>query len=228
MALLNQKKKKVFDSKLPDMFMLSYASLATLLLAFFIVLNTFTEEKKKEFLEGFQKSMKRREITFGIGGILSDGDNEESEAIRKMKYIYPTSKNEPIESSDNKGVEEINREEDHIPAAIVVPFDENDVVISREGMYSLNNLINLIGERPCSLIIEGHTRKNFIPSKAYNNSWKLSLNRAEIVAKYLHDKGGISFKRLITIGYGNNKPLAKDIRGDQYNDRVTITINILK
>lgn len=224
----NQKKKRFFDSKSPDLFMLSYASLATLLLAFFIVLNTFTEEKKKEFIEGFQRSMKRREITFGMGGILSDWqDNGEKETIRKMKYIYPDKKNAPRESSD-KGIDEINREEDHIPAAVMVSFDENDVTISIEGRHSLDNLIDLIGERPCSLIIEGHARKNFIPSEEYNDCWKLSLDRAKIVADYLHEKGDISLKRLITIGYGNNKPLTKDIRSDRHNDRVSITINILK
>ena len=228
MSAGNQKKKKFFDSKAPDMFMLSYASLATLLLAFFIVLNTFTEEKKKEFIEGFQRSMKRREITFGMGGILSGwGNDEEKETIRKMKYIYPDKKNESIESSD-KGVDEIKREEDHIPAAVEVSFDENDATISIEGRYSLDNLIDLIGERPCSLIIEGHSRKNFIPSKEYNNCWKLSLDRAKVVADYLHEKGNISLKRLITIGYGNNKPLTKDVRGDEHNDRVSIIINILK
>lgn len=228
MSTRNQKKKRFFDSKSPDLFMLSYASLATLLLAFFIVLNTFTEEKKKEFIEGFRRSMKEREITFGMGGILSGwGDDEEEEAIRKMKYIYPGKKNEPIESS-NRGVDEINREEDHIPAAIVVSFDDNDTTIPIEGRHSLDNLIDLIGERPCSLIIEGHTRRNFIPSQEYNNCWKLSLDRAKAVADYLHDHGDISFKRLITVGYGNNRPLAKDIRGDSHNDRVSIIINILK
>ncbi len=226
----NQKRKKVFDAKPPDMFMLAYAALATLLLAFFIVLNTFTEEKKKEFIEGFQRSMKKREITFGMGGILSDwGDDEEKEVIRKMKYIYPgkDKKNEPRESSD-KGIDEIKREEVHIPAAVVVSFEENDTTIPLEGRDFLDNLIDLIGERPCSLIIEGHARKNFIPSRGYNNCWKLSLDRAKVVADYLHDKGDISFKRLIIVGYGNNKPVAKDIRGDGHNDRVSIIINILK
>lgn len=228
MSAGNQKKKRFFDSKPPDMFMLSYASLATLLLAFFIVLNTFTEEKKKEFIEGFQRSMKKREITFGMGGILSGwGDDEEKEAIRKMKYIYPDKKNEPRESSD-KGVDEINRDEDHIPAAVIVSFNEHDTAISIEGRHSLDSLIDLIGERPCSLIIEGHARKNFIPSPEYRNCWKLSLDRAKVVSDYLHDKGNISFKRLITVGYGNNKPLTKDIRGDRHNDRVSIIINILK
>lgn len=230
MSAGNQKRKKVFDVKPPDMFMLAYAALATLLLAFFIVLNTFTEEKKKEFIEGFQRSMKKREITFGLGGILSGwSDNKENEDIRKMKYIYPgkNKKNEQIEDAE-KGIDEIGQEEEHIPAAVVVSFEENDAIIPLDGRHSLDNLIDLIGERPCSLVIEGHTRRNFIPSDEYNTCWKLSLDRANVVADYLHDQGDISFKRLITIGYGNNKPLAKDIRGDGYNDRVSITINILK
>lgn len=229
MSLLNQKKKKVFDSKLPDMFMLSYAALATLLLAFFIVLNTFTEEKKKEFIEGFTRSMKRREITFGIGGILPGGnDAEESEAIRKMKYIYPNTLNDPGGSGANNGVEEIKQKEDHIPAALVVSFYENDATVSSEGKHSLNNLIDLVRDRPCSLLIEGHTRKNFIPSKGYTTCWTLSLDRAEAVARYLRDKGNISSKRLIAMGCGNNKPLIKDMRSDHYNDRVSIIISVLK
>ena len=228
MSAGNQKRKKFFDIKPPDMFMLSYASLATLLLAFFIVLNTFTAEKKKEFIEEFRESMKRREILFGLGGILPGrGDGEKRETIRKMKYIYPDTKNKPIESS-SKGVDEISREEAQIPAAVVVSFDENASVLFMEGRHSLDNLIDLIGERPCSLVIEGHTKKSFIPSKEYNNCWKLSLDRAKAVADYIHEKGGISRNRLITVGYGNNKPMVKDIKNDRYNDRVSIIINILK
>jgi len=97
-----------------------------------------------------------------------------------------------------------------------------------EGKHSLDNLIDLIGERPCSLVIEGHTRINFAPSNGYDNCWKLSLDRAKVVADYLHEKGNISWKRLITVGYGNNKPMVKDIKSDRHNDRVSVIINILK
>jgi flagellar motor protein MotB len=89
-------------------------------------------------------------------------------------------------------------------------------------------LVNLIGQRPCSLVIEGHTRKNFVPSSEYNNCWKLSVERAKVVSDYLHIQGGISSKRLLTIGYGNNRPLLKDIKSDKYNDRVSVIINIIQ
>lgn len=81
-----------------------------------------------------------------------------------------------------------------------------------EGKHSLDNLIDLIGDRPCSLVIEGHTKKYFAPSEGYDNCWKISLERAKAVADYLHRKGNISWKRLITIGCGNNKPLTKILK----------------
>lgn len=222
---MSNKRRKILETKPPDMFMLSYASLVTLLLAFFIVINTFTEEKKKEFIKEFQRSFNRSAVTFGLGGILPGGNPEEGEDIKSQKYIYSDKKNG---SNEEKGIDLIDQDEDQVPAAVVVYFDENDTVLSTEGKYFLNNLISLIGDRPCSLIIEGHTRKNFKSSRLYNNSWKLSLERAKVVADYIHIEGNISSKRMITIGYGNNKPLSKNKKGDKYNDRVSIIINVMQ
>ena len=205
------KRKKIFDAKTPDMFLFSYAALATLLLAFFIVINTFTEEKKKEFIEEFRESFKRREITFGLGGIFNGENLKRSEKIKKMKYIYPENKTKPIEG-DDKRIDLLDREEDQVPASAVIFFKENDSTLFMEGKHSLDNLIDLIGDRPCSLVIEGHTRKIFVLSKGYDNCWKISLERAKAVADYLHEKGNISWKRLITIGCGNNKPLTKILK----------------
>lgn len=221
------KRRKVSDAKLPDMFMLAYASLATLLLAFFIVLNTFTEERKKIFIDEFHKSMKRREITLGLSGIFPRGDTIPLEEIQEMKYIYTDDQGAPVDGGD-KELEQIDEEEARIPAAVAISFYENDATLSIEGKHSLNKLIDLIGARPCSLMIEGHTRMNFVPTREYPNCWKLSLVRAQAVADYLHDKGNISFMRMSTVGYGNNKPVVKDAKSDSNNDRVSIIINVLK
>ena len=219
----HKKKKKIHGGGTPDLFWTSYGSVITILLAFFIIFTVnFTEEKKEELVEEFKKSVSRSNATFGMGGILPDLDAKSTEDILKLKYIYPESKSEPTE------IDLFDREEAQIPAAVIVYFDENDSALFMEGKHSLNNLIDLIGDRPCSLIIEGHTRKNFVPSKGYENPWRLSLDRAKVVADYLHEKGNISWKRLITIEYGNNKLLMKDIKTDRHNDRVSIIINILQ
>jgi len=224
----HKKKKKLPASGTPDLFWTSYGSVITILLAFFIIFQVnFTEEKKKELIEEFKKSVSRSNITFGMGGILPDWNARSTEDIQKLKYIYPESKSEPTESGD-KGIDLFDREEAQIPAAVIVYFDENDSALFMERKHSLDGLIDLIGDRPCSLVIEGHTRRNFVPSKGYDNCWKLSLDRAKAVADYLHEKGNISWKRLITIGCGNNKPLTKNVKNDGHNDRVSIIINILR
>jgi len=223
------KKKKLKSSKPPDMFMLSYAALATLLLAFFIIINTFAEERKKEVFQEFQRSLNRNSVTLGMGGLFSGNDPVKKERIREMKYIFPDQerKRTTVESGD-KEVEQITDEEDMVPAAIVVYFKENDTTLSLSGMHNLNNLVDLVQERPVMLMIEGHTRKNFKPSRKYDNSWKLSIDRAKSVADYLHERGNISHKRLIVVGYGNNKPFVKSLKGDIYNDRVDIIINVIR
>ena len=137
----------------------------TILLAFFIIFQVnFTEEKKKELIEEFKKSVSRSNITFGTGGILPDWNARSTEDIQKLKYIYPESKSEPTESG-NKGIDLFDREEAQRTAAVVIYFEENDSTLFMEGKHSLHNLIDLIGDRPCSLIIEGHTRKNLSPQK---------------------------------------------------------------
>lgn len=224
----HKKKKKLHGGGTPDLFWTSYGSVITILLAFFIIfVVNFTEAKKEELIEEFKKSVERNSVTFGMGGILPDWNARDAEDIRKLKYIQPEESTEPIESSD-KGIDAFDREEDQIPAAVVVHFGENNSALSSVGKHSLDNLVKLIGERPCSLVIEGHTRKNFIPSSGYDNCWKLSLDRAKVVADYLHENGGISWKRLITVGYGNNKPMVNDIKSDRHNDRVSVIINILR
>lgn len=225
----HKKKKKSHGGGTPDLFWTSYGSVITILLAFFIIFQVnFTEEKKKEFIEEFKKSVNRSSMTFGMGGVMPEWEGSGSiEDIHKMKYINSENQSETGESTGG-GLDSIKREEEQIPASVVVYFKENDIKLSAEGKYFLDNLVNLIGQRPCSLIIEGHTRKNFVPSSEYNNCWKLSVERAKVVSDYLHIQGGISSKRLLTIGYGNNRPLLKDIKSDKYNDRVSVIINIIQ
>lgn len=223
------KKKKHAGAGTPDLFWTSYGSLITILLAFFIIFQVnFTENKKKEFIDEFKKSVERSRMTLGMGGILPGWDTGATvEDIHKMKYVYQEYKTEPA-AAGKGGLDQYGLEEEQVPAAVVICFDENDASLTMDGKHALNKLIDLIGDRPCSLVIEGHTRKTFVSSHEYGNCWKLSLDRAQTVADYLYEKGKISHKRMITVGYGNNRPVVADVKGDKTNDRVSIIIGILK
>lgn len=230
MSSRKKKKKGFFPAKPPDMFLLSYAALATLLLAFFIIINTFTEEKNKKMVEAFQKSFQRNAITLGMGGLLPGSSSmEESKNIHDMKYTFYDDDMDDIPAqTGDKEVDKMENEADHIPAAAVIYFKEHGATLSLEGMHSLNNLVHLTADRPVLLMVEGHTRVAFKPSKDYETSWELSVDRARAVADYLHEKGNISHKRLITVGHGNNNSFVKSPGGDRFNDRVSIIIKKLR
>jgi len=210
------------------MFLLSYGALATLLLAFFIILNTFTEEKNKKLMESFQKAYNENVATLGMGGLFSGNSIEESKRIHDLKYISDEDTDNVPAKTGDKEIDKMEDEADYIPAAVVIYFEENDATLSLEGMNSLNNLVDLVIDRPVLLTIEGHTRTDFQSSKKYDSSWKLSVLRAKTVAEYLHEQGNISHKRLITVGHGNNSSFVKSPGGDRYNDRVSIVINRLR
>jgi outer membrane protein OmpA-like peptidoglycan-associated protein len=85
-------------------------------------------------------------------------------------------------------------------------FDSGKSELKPESKLELDKLVNLLQKFP-ELIVEisGHT--NAAGNKEFNQ--KLSEKRAQSVALYLIDKG-IAANRLRTIGYGDERPIAKN------------------
>jgi chemotaxis protein MotB len=74
--------------------------------------------------------------------------------------------------------------------------------------------------------IEGHTDNVPIQRSGWADNKALSYARANAVADYLVEKHGIDSGRLMTIGYGEDKPIADNdsAGGRQQNRRVEIII----
>jgi outer membrane protein OmpA-like peptidoglycan-associated protein len=88
----------------------------------------------------------------------------------------------------------------------------------------MSKIIEAVKTFPESPIrISGHTDST--GSEEVNRN--LSRSRAENVAKFLVDVGGISKSRIITAGYGEDKPVASNetAEGRAENRRVEILIN---
>lgn len=105
------------------------------------------------------------------------------------------------------------------PSATIILFDTNKAVIKPEYYLELNKLGNFLTEFPNSKgKIEGHTDTD--GSKKYN--MKLSKNRAESVRGYLINKFDINGNRVMTKGYGYERPVAsnKTKNGKAKNRRV--------
>lgn len=102
-------------------------------------------------------------------------------------------------------------------------FDVDKDELLPASFISLNNLINILTQRPELFIdIAGHT--DVTGFEAHNE--KLSENRAVAVANYLISNG-INSKRISTKGFASTRPVAKNDspEGRQANRRVEFTLH---
>ncbi len=102
-------------------------------------------------------------------------------------------------------------------------FDFDKATFKDESYTELNRLETMLAQNPgIKVEISGHTDK--IGSKAYNKD--LSQRRANAVKNYLVNKG-IDARRVVAMGYGEEKPLASnddELEGRELNRRVEFEV----
>lgn len=104
-----------------------------------------------------------------------------------------------------------------------VIYPQNDPNVDPADAAKLNQLALQLGSlgKEYHLDIQGHTDNQSTDDNNYN----LGKARAEVMRRYLHEKGGIPLSRMSAISYGANKPL--DAYGS-HNRRVYIRVLVLK
>ncbi|WP_196158633.1 OmpA family protein [Reinekea sp. G2M2-21] len=96
--------------------------------------------------------------------------------------------------------------------------------IESENFAMMDKIISAIREFPNStIVVSGHTDSQ----GDGNSNKKLSQDRADKVAKFLLDVGGITSNRITAVGYGEEKPVSSNgtSAGRSSNRRVEIFIN---
>ena len=89
-------------------------------------------------------------------------------------------------------------------------FNSDSAQLQRRSHAVLDNVAEVLNAHPeISIIhVEGHTDST--GPAAYN--MRLSRRRAESVARYLVDEGGVSENRLISEGFGETQPLVPNAK----------------
>jgi len=104
--------------------------------------------------------------------------------------------------------------------ALTINFDANKAVIKDDSRPVLDQVAALLRENPAlKLSVEGHTDNTGAPER----NKTLSLDRAKAVVAALQ-AAGIDAKRLATVGWGQEKPLADNAteEGRAKNRRVEL------
>jgi len=211
-----RRKKSVEDKENLERWLLTYADLITLLLAFFIILYVFSKQDSKKY----------EAMTMQLKAIFAGGTGVVDEGGRTGAQVLEGNLEGPSNIEIRKQLEEqINTlsQADGQENNISVITDERGIVIrimdkafydtgkadlKDNARVTLDKITPVIKSLPNEIRIEGHTDNVPISTAEFKSNWELSVRRATEVIRYLVEKGGISPQRISAAGYGEYRPVA--------------------
>lgn len=220
-----------------ERWLLTYADLITLLLAFFVIMYAISNTDIVKYLnlrgslaDAFNVGVRTGEVT---DSIRESGQVSQPGAIPGITSPEVTSVETQLESlQQGKGeFEEIVQFVGQRPEGIAIGladallFVSGSAELRSEGAERLALLAEALRPMPNDLRIEGHTDNISPGSERFPTNWELSTARAVAVARFLEGTGIAPF-RLSAFGFAEHRPLASNndpaTRGQ--NRRVEIVI----
>lgn len=229
-----KRKKPVEDGAFVDM--VAFASLMTILLAFFIMLSSYAgpplEEDAEEVIDSFKEALDNygvSKIAFGGSDAITNLDIKRGNYSGKIKSKKELIRNVFANTIDDNIDIEYTQTGHQLVFPTEIDFINEELDMSSESKMYLNNLIKVIRNRDCQVIVGGYTSEDFIPTDDYPTSWQLSAEFATAVTRYFNDVGKIDYTRLAAIGYGKYRPLLGEESSlkTKANNRINIIISDL-
>lgn len=193
----------------------TYGDMVTLLLCFFVLLysmSTITEEKWIAIVRSFNPNAKETatETEGSKGPIAEQTDAEIGDSIEQLfqdlkNYVEQQGKQESISVTKGDGYVFLSMNN-------TVFFDGDSYVLREDGKHILDDLANMlssVSKDIDEIRILGHTAQASPndPNGPRPDRF-LASNRATEVTVYLQEKYFIDPARLVSIGYGQHRPIA--------------------
>jgi len=224
------RRKKTDDHENLERWLLTYADLITLLLAFFIVMYSMSQIDAKKF---GKMSKALSGVLKGGGAAIKKGDEigtAPGKGVMKIGHLVSIGKN--IEEKFNR------RGDDKLVSA---ELNERGLVIHimESALFKIGSadlepkarmILDIISiqlkEVRNHIRVEGHTDDIPINTARYPSNWELSSARATEVVRYFLENSGIPPNRISALGYGEYRPIKPNntIENRAQNRRVDIVI----
>ncbi|MBD3404444.1 OmpA family protein [candidate division GN15 bacterium] len=212
-----------------DRWLLTYADLITLLLAFFIVMYSMSQLDAKKF----------GKMTEALTGVLRGGEsilNEQTDHTKTGHGLLNIGDLSMIQRHVEERFKSLNEE-----LEIATEVTERGLVVHvmesalfRPGSADLHpkarKVLDIVADfarpLPNHIRVEGHTDDTPINTRIYPSNWELSSARATEVVRYLIDEHGIPADRISALGYGQFRPVAPNNTAENRarNRRVDIVV----
>jgi len=212
------------------MWMATFSDMVTLLLAFFVMLLSFSTIQEAKFhdavssLQGAFGVMKSPPTVIQMNEVIQPqaDTNEWQEMLYEMQQIQQIMAQEGLQDDVQL---EIEKEGVSIQISTPLLFDPARATIRGASHDLLAKLSDALAEVDTEIQVEGHTDNVPISSAQFPSNWELSSARATAVLKYLVDNG-VPPGRLAAVGYGEFRPIEPNETpaGRRRNRRVEIFV----
>lgn len=226
-----RRRRKSDDGEDSNRWLLTYADLITLLLAFFVVMYSMSRIDAKKF----------GQISEAFNGILGSGQYD----IVLRPNILPSDKGHGLlkvgdlqmlqthledtlrhEGKMEETVTEVTERGLVIHIVESALFSQASAVLQSRAKQILDLVALKIKDRPNHIRVEGHTDDRPIITDRFPSNWELSAARATEVVRYFIDQHNIQPDRISALGYGKYRPirLNNSIQNRARNRRVDIVV----
>lgn len=204
-----------------EAWLMSYADMITLLLCFFVIFVSVSEPKRDRFSQ----------ITEGLVnrfGTLSDTHTPMRgvfESMQKVVESHQVMKDIAVERTERGIAMEISSRAFFQPGS--ADLDPEKMAVLADLLGSLKT----VDFMDYSVVIEGHTSDEQLPSPNYPTNWELSAARATHMARYFIGQG-IKPDRLRAVAYADTQPKVPNrgvgdqpiLENREKNDRIVIKL----
>lgn len=214
MRARRRKSTSEHESPNRDRWLISYADLVTLLLAFFIVMYGASDsERAHKIAESFVAQ------NTGGNGILPGNSSETDE---RAKFQQSLAEN-PVLMQKAK----IRQTKSGLIISLSEAgvFAPGDATLGSDAQALIKTIAENLDSKDYLIRVEGHTDSTPISNAKYSSNWELSTARAANVLQKLLEYG-IAPDRLSAAGYGGFQPIADNStpEGRAQNRRVDVVI----
>jgi chemotaxis protein MotB len=223
-----------------ERWLLTYADLITLLVAFFIVMFAGSRADLAKF-SALSVSLKQAFspgvfVESGSAGVLSAGGAGGDMVVayaelppQQQDFLKISERLDTFAAQNEMGQQidvSTSMEGIIISMSGVLLFDSGSSILRPESNKALQTIADLVRPLSNQIRVEGHTDAIPPADPSFASNWELSTARALSVLRFLTDKGAIPAARMAVAGYGEFRPIAdNDTRqGRALNRRVDIAI----
>jgi len=225
-----RRRKQNEDKENLERWLLTYADLITLLLAFFVVMYSMSRIDNKKF----------GQVSDALNTILKGGPSvlryQQQDPPKDGYGLLSIGNLRMVQQKIDDKFRQLGREEvlhtELTERGLVVHilestlFDQGSAEIKPRAMEVLDLIAQELVGRPNHIRVEGHTDDTPIRTAVYPSNWELSSARATAVVRYYTENHSVLSDHISALGYGEYRPVAPNnsIENRARNRRVDVVI----